>query len=85
VSFALQIRFRSCDECVCVSNLVIKLQIHSMYSSRFENEVFIHKTVGGVGEITSEVHMSITCSVFDVENVQLEFGITFHHKMMFNL
>jgi hypothetical protein len=69
--------------CVGVSNLVIKLQIHSMYSTRFENEVFIHESVGGVGEITSEVHMSLTCSVFDVENVELEFDITFHHKMMF--
>jgi hypothetical protein len=57
-----------------------------MYSTRFENKVFIHESVGGVGEITSEVHMSLTCSVFDVENVQLESGVTFHHKMMlFNL
>jgi hypothetical protein len=28
--------------------------------------------VGGVGEIIDEVHMSLTCRMFDVENVQLE-------------
>ncbi len=60
--------------CVCVSNLVIKLQIRSKYSTRFENEVFIHESVGGVDEITSEVHMNLTCSMFDVENVQPESG-----------
>jgi hypothetical protein len=55
--------------CVCVSNLVIKLQICSKYSTRFGNKVFIHESVGGVDEITNEVHMNLTCSVFDVENV----------------
>jgi hypothetical protein len=66
----------SCDfMCVYVSNLVIKFLICSKYFTRFENEGFIHESVGGVGEITSEVHMShLTCSMFDVENVQLESG-----------
>jgi hypothetical protein len=57
----------------CVSNLVIKFQIRSKYSTRFENEVFIHESVGGVGEIIGEVHMSLTCSMFNVENVQPKF------------
>jgi hypothetical protein len=48
--------------------------MHSKYSTRFENEVFIHESVGGVGEITGEVHMSLTCSVFHVENVQPKSG-----------
>jgi hypothetical protein len=75
VSFALQLKLVSCDfMCVCVSNLVIKLPIRSKYSTRFENEVFIHEGVGGVGEIIGAVHMSLTCSVFNVENVQLEFS-----------
>jgi hypothetical protein len=58
----------------CVSNLVIKLQIRSNYSTRFENEVSIHESVGGVGEITNEVHMSLTCGMFNVENVQPKSG-----------
>jgi hypothetical protein len=60
--------------CVCVSNLVIQLQIHSKYFIRFENEVFLHESVGGMGGIIDEVHMNLTCSVFDVENVFLAFG-----------
>ncbi len=61
----------SCDfTCVCVFNLVIKFQICSKYSTRFENMVFIHESVGRVGEISGEVHMSLTCSMFNVENLQ---------------
>jgi hypothetical protein len=66
---------------VCyVSNLVIKFQIHSKYSTWFENEVIIHESVGGVGEITGEVHMSLTCSVCNVENVQPKFGSNLSSK-----
>ncbi len=73
VFFASQIRFVSCDfMCDCDINLVIKLQICSKYFTRFENEVFVHESVGGMGEIIDEVHMSLTCKMFDVENVQLE-------------
>jgi len=32
--------------------------------------VFIHESVGRVGEISGEVHMSLTCSMLDVENLQ---------------
>jgi hypothetical protein len=87
VSFALQLRFVSCDfMCVCVSNIVIKLQICSMYFTRFENEVFIHESVGGVGEIISAVNMNLTCKVFMFKMYNVSLAVTFHHKMMlFNL
>jgi hypothetical protein len=79
--------FVSCDfMCVCVFNLVIKLQICSKYSTRFENEIFINESVGGLGEIIGQVHMNLTCKVFMLKMYNLSVAITFHHKMMlFNL